>query len=437
MHTQLRSMPTASIAAGALAVVGIVSLALVVSAGGSPVAPASPTISVTGLNSPSPTLAVDPSEVPSAGPSAPAPKPTAKPSAKPSAKPAQLAAWSKPARVKGLDGCWPVVAAIDDDGSRHLAASCASPDGGQVRYAVSTDSRTWKITAWKPPASRLEVDPQLAFSGKTLYLAWTRQAPAEGGCGDDGLDDVGVYYRTRTLPNGAWSKAIRIGKIADHLESFRVNGAVLHATVLNEKDGTTAYETGTAGTIARYPIGDSAGGSSVRVGDDGKARIAYESTRGISYGMVKGRLISSEVIPNSRNGWAPSLTLAPNNIAYVMFTRSYHGVGCIDAGPFPEDGTYVATNASGTWVSRRLTPLVGGTMTLDPVTGELHAVVGDGKRIVYFHRLPGGDWAHETAIRTTASPSLIREDPRSHALFMALIVWPEEGDPWVEVAERP
>ena len=41
-----------------------------------------------------------------------------------------------------------------------------------------------------------------------------------------------------------------IGKAADHLQSFRVNGSVIHATVTNEKDGSTAYETLTGGALA-------------------------------------------------------------------------------------------------------------------------------------------------------------------------------------------
>lgn len=437
MTSRQRSRPIAPFVTAALAAVGIVVLAVAVAVGGSPGPAAAPSDPLTALGSPSPNVVADASSLPSGTPSSAAPTASPKPTPSPTAKPASPAVWSTPTTVKGLANCWSVVAAIDDRGVSHLAAVCGyGPAGSQIRYAVSNDARTWKTTAWAPPLSRLETDPQLAISGKKLYLAYTRLAPVDGGCGDDGLEDVGVYYRARTLPSGAWSKPIRIGDVADHLQSFRVSGAVLHATVVNETERATVYETVAAGALTRYPIGDAVGGTSLRIGDDGKARIAYESTHGISYGMVKGGRVSSATIPNSANGWAPALTLGPGNVAYVMWTRSYHGLGCAEPGPDPEDGTYVATNASGTWISSRMTPLQGATMTLDAATGELHAVVRDRDRIVYFHRPPGGDWAHETAVRITADPAVIRVNPRSGALFVAVVNESGEGQPYIEVVGR-
>jgi hypothetical protein len=67
-------------------------------------------------------------------------------------------------------------------------------------------------------------------------------------------------------------------------------------------------------------------------------------------------------------------------------------------------------------------------MTLDPGTGELHVLVGDSRRIVYFHRAPGGDWAHETLARGQVSSPVIREDPTTGALFVAYVVYVEDID---------
>lgn len=436
MKSRRRSTPIAPIVTAALAAVGIVVLVIGIAVGGSPAAAVAPSSPLTAVGDSSPSLGPVASDLPSGAPSSLAPTATATPTPKPTTKPPAPSAWSKPAKVKGLDNCWSVVAAIDDRGVTHIAATCGYQNASQVRYAASNDAKVWKTTAWAPPDGRLETDPQIALSGKKLYLAYTRLAPVDGGCGDDGLEDVGVYYRTRMLPSGTWSKPIRIGKIADHLQSFRISGTVLHATVTNEKARETVYETVTAGTTVRYPIGDAAGGTSLRIGDDGKARVAYESTHGISFGMVKGDRFSSVVIPNSSNGFVPALILGPSNVAYVMWTRSYHGFGCAGPGPDPEDGTYVATNASGTWVSSRMTPLLFGTMTLDAATGELHAVVQDRDRMVYFHCSPDGAWTHETAIRTPASPALIRMDPRSGALFVALVNSSREGTQDIEIAAR-
>ena len=135
-----------------------------------------------------------------------------------------------------------------------------------------------------------------------------------------------------------------------------------------------------------------------------------------------GDQFSSRTIPNSTNGWDPALALAPGNDAYLVWNRSYHGLGCAGPGPDPLDGTYFATDASGTWVSSRLTTLVGGTsLTLDPATGELHVLVSDYRRIVYFHRARGADWAHEDLARGGASSPVIRQDPTTGSLLVAYV----------------
>jgi hypothetical protein len=436
MNTQPRSTIGVPFITAVLAVLGVAAIALLVGVGRTPAAASAssaPPIALGSVPSASPSLALASS----------IPAPSASPSVTPSAPTTTRdpRASSNAVIVAGLDSCNALVAAIDDRGTDHLAAACGNR-GTQIRYSVSSDGRTWTTSVLQPPTSREELDPQLAFAGNTAYLAYTRVAPVDGGCGDNGLDDVGVYYRTRTLPNGVWSEPTRIGAVADRLESFRVSGSVIHATVANDKDGKTAYETVTGGTLARYTIGDAAGWSSLRVGDDGKARVAYESTHGISIGMVSGDHFSSAAIPKGAGGWNPALALAPGNDAYLVWNRSYHGLGCVGPEPDPLDGTYFATNASGTWVSSRLTTRVGGTsLALDPGTGEVHVLVSDYRSIMYFHRAPGADWAHETLARGQVSSPVIREDPTTGALFVAYVVYVESidmetGESHVEVIVR-
>ena len=428
MNAQPRSPIVVPFITAVLAVLGVAAIALLLGVGRTPATATSSSAPPIALGS------VTPSPSPSLVLASSSPAPAASPSLTPSASPSAPTATRDPRAslnaviVGGLDGCSAVVAVIDDHGTDHLAATCGNR-GTQIRYAVSSDARTWTTSVLEPPTDREELDPQLAFAGDTLYLAYTRVGPVDGGCGDNGLNDTGVYYRTRTLPNGAWSEPTRIGVVADRLEAFRVSGSVIHATVTVKKDGKTAYETLAGGTLARYTIGDAAGWTSLRVGDDGKGRVAYESTRGISFGMVSGGQFSSRTIPNSSNGWDPTLALAPGNDAYLVWTRSWHGLGCVGGGPDPLDGTYFATNASGTWVTSRLTTLVGSTsMALDPATGELHVLVSDYLRIVYFHRAPGADWAHETLARGQASSPVIREDPTTGALLVAYVVNVESID---------
>ena len=402
-----------------IARLGVAAIALLVVACQSPAAappasPSSPPISVSNPSTP---------PTPSADPSAPAPTPTPKP---PAPKPpvAKSVTWSKPVAVKGLEGCLSVVMAVDDRGATHLAATCGI-DASEIRYAVSNDGTTWKTTTFAAPAGRQELEPQLAFSGSTLYLAYTRVAPTDGGCGDDGLADLGVHVRTRTLPGGAWSEPSQIGKTADHLQSLRVDGTVIHATVHNDKDGSTAYEVLTGGALARQVIGDATGGSSLRVGDDGKGRVAYETAKGISFGKVDNGTFVAARIPGSDGGHSPVLTLAPGNVAYVIWNRSFFAGGCIDGGSNPLDGTYVATNASGRWVTSRLTTMLGAaSMTIDPATGELQLVVSDMHRGVRFHRLPGGAWAKEILTRRNPSSSVIRQNSTNGNLVVAFIADP-------------
>jgi len=326
-----------------------------------------------------------------------------------------------PVTVPGLSGCDAVVAAVDDGGRDHLAATCTHGDGSELRYADSTNGRGWTSATLQTPTGRYELDPQLALDGNKLYLAYTRVAPTDGGCGDDGLTDVGVYVRSRILPGGAWSDPKRIGAVGDHLQSFRVSGSVVHATVTRDDGSSTTYETMTGDTLRRYPIGDAAGQTSLRVGDDGKGRIAYESSKGIAFGMVVSGRFASTTIPNGTNGWDPVLALAPGNDADVAWNRSYHGIGCAGPGDQPEDGTYFATNAGGTWVTSRLTPQVGGaSLTIDPATGELSVVVATGRRLIRYHRAPGATtWEHETFIQCPASSPVIRANPKTGALFVA------------------
>jgi len=170
-------------------------------------------------------------------PSSPSPTGTAEPAPTTNAVPTT---WSAPAFVNGLQGCSSVVLAVEETGGDHLASECGDTPS-EIRYASSTDGSHWTTTTFTAPANRLEQDPMLAFDGSTLYLAYTRLAPAEGGCGASGLADVGVWYRTRTLPAGAWSSPQQIGSTRDQLQGFWVSGSAIHATVADEMDGKTWY----------------------------------------------------------------------------------------------------------------------------------------------------------------------------------------------------
>jgi hypothetical protein len=271
-----------------LLVTGVLAILVAACAGATSPSPA-------GTPNPSP-IVVDapsaspvPSSQPQAEPSAPVTPadPSAKP--EPTPTPAPLV-WSKARTVKGLQGCSDVVATVDDGGTSHIAATCGSA-GGQVKYAASEDGLAWMVTSFKVPSGRFEQDPEIAFSGSTLYLAYTRVAPADAGCGDDGLDDVGVYVRSRSLPNGDWSDASKIGATSDHLRAFRVSGSVIHATVTNDKSQGTFYERVSGGAASRVRIGEQAGRPSASVMT---ARPASRSMARRASGSARSTAASSQ-----------------------------------------------------------------------------------------------------------------------------------------------
>ena len=191
-----------------------------------------------------------------------------------------------------------------------------------VRYASSKDGRSWSTMLFKHPAHRFDVEPQVAVDGSTLYVAFTRLRPTDGGCGDDGLSDVGVFYRTRQLPSGSWSAPVRIGNIGDHLQSFRVANGVIHETVLaHDGAGPVMYGSLAHGSYRSIQIPDAIQ-TSLRVGDDGRARIAYSTGPTLRYAIVgaDGQLSSRRIFDGrGMELTAPNLVLGAGDRAYMTW----------------------------------------------------------------------------------------------------------------------
>ena len=198
-----------------------------------------------------------------------------------------------------------------------------------MRYLTNV-SGSWTTTTFSHPADRFDLEPQVAIDGNTVYVAYTRAAPAT--CG---LDYIGVYYRWRTLPNGAWSTTTRIGRSADSLESFRVVGGVFHLTV-QDTAGVGQYETTATGSLKRYvlPGSEFLTESSVRVGDDGAARVVYTTDGPIRYAVFHGSGFDWQIIPGTDAfDTDPQLVLDADNRAHVVWSRSgAAGCGAEDPG---------------------------------------------------------------------------------------------------------
>ena len=323
-----------------------------------------------------------------------------------------VAGWSAPTALGSVTGCSQVSAAIDGTGRRHVAAECAT----NVRYLTDV-SGAWATTTFSHPAERFDIAPQIAIDGTTVYVAYTRAAPAT--CG---LDYIGVYYRWRTLPNGAWSITTRLGRSGDQLQSFDVVDGVFHATVL-DLAGVVQYETTAGGALKRYALPGATGLSSVAVGSDGGARMVYETSGFLRYAVFHGSGVEWSAIPgtgpNDRN---PHLALDADNRAHVVWTHS-GPPGCGAEEPTALDGTYYATNVTGEWTpaaSRRFTRNMGiAELALSAESGAIHVLIGGELGIKSYTRPAGGSWSGVTVSSHQGIDVGLAIDAASGALFGA------------------
>lgn len=361
--------------------------------------------------SPVETPTSDPDATPSATPS-PTPKPTSVSTPAPTPTPTHAAGWTSPQRVGTAGHCLSVAAEIDELGGYHAAAEC----DGAVHYYYSTDSgSSWTARVFALAAHREEVGPKIALSGNVVYVAFTRYIP-DGGCGGGRGQSVGVYYRSRVLPGGAWSPAKRIGTAADELESFAAAGGTLHATVRGQ-DGLSNYETQTGSTYHRYRISRvSTGPVSMSIGSDGRARIAYAGT-GIRYATFTGSGFSASRIAGSlENDADPAAALDGNDKGHVVWTR-YEPAAC---GLVPA-GTYYATNATGSWKTQRITKATGETsIQVDKATGRIHVLIG----AAYYTKASNGSWTRTVLVSPAWMTGSLRLDPVSGTI---LVVYNDGG----------
>lgn len=400
----------------------------VVDPAGAPAMTATPVVEPSVVASPNASVApaqgaVDPTPSPTPTPTRPVVKPVVPP------PPPIPTVWSKAAVVMSGD-CWSPTATVDAHGTFHVVSGC----GMGIRYATSKDGRHWRTTVLPHLAHRSDVEPQIAIDGSTLYVAYTRQRQLDGACGDSGLIDVGVYYRTRTLPDGRWSAPSRLGAAGAHLQAFRVVNGVIHETfVTQNREGPVWYGSLSGGTFRSLRI-PGATGTALRVGDDGRARIAYTTGRSIRYATVQdGRLTSRTVFSSKVMQLdAPSLVLGAGDHAYMAWAvHPVWGGGCTDGDP-PDvkPGTYFGTDVSGSWRIKRITALVTSpSLALDASTGRLYAALTTDRATRDLARRPDGTWTLGRRIAGTNDmmSAVLRRDPVSGHLLLVGSRWHEGG----------
>ena len=407
-------------------------------------ATSTPTASPTAVPtaSPSPSATAAPSATAT---TSPAPTDTPAPSSTPSLPPM---GWSAPQAVGPALKCdtyaeSALVVAIDAASGDHAAYSC----DGLIRLTESrAGSPTWATSSMPLPAGEKDLDPQLAVDGSTLYVAYTRVVPEEG-CGSDGFSDVSVWYRSRALAGGAWSVARQIGKSGEHLDALRVVGGTIHVAV--HGGASMVYETVHGSTAHRYTIADLTDMSvpALRVGDDGKARVAYEpGDGGITFGTFTGSGFATSQVAGSEEGWDPVMVLGKGDAAYLLWNRSPEPGGCVIRDAEPTDGTYFSTDAGGAWHTSRLTPLVGeASLTVDTSTGTVDAVVSgsddyDAPRVegfAYFMGPAGGPWVQTMLLPAEVQSPVIKLDTATGALLVMYETTAANGTTQSYVMRRP
>lgn len=392
-------------------------------------APAAPTPSpdpsslVLATEAPASTTTAPPA--PTATPAAPAEPTLADPKPTPKPTPAPGPGWTNPKRVGKVAGCNTISAGIDVASRYHVAAECA----GTISSFVADPGGSWTTTVFAHPANRQDLDPQIAFQGNVVYVAYSQIAP-DGACGGGRGLAVGVFIRSRSQPNGAWSAPLRIGSPYDSLQAFRVDGGTFHATVAGGY-----YETLKGSTYHRYRIPGAIGQTSLRIGSDGRARIAYEAAGGIRYAVFTGAGFSTSPVAGSSEGdLDPILALDANDRPHLLWTRTTAGA----CGDIPV-GTYYATKTHLDWATHRITRAVGQTsLQVDPTTGRVHVLLGTASEIRYYTIAANAQWTRADVLSTPGALSpLIRVDPATGTLLVVYIRESASGSGTIYAMTRP
>jgi hypothetical protein len=194
-----------------------------------------------------------------------------------------------------------------------------------------------------------------------------------------------------------------------------VDGGVLHAIVSNAISGPTFYVRSTQDPVkaARYRI-DVDGDVSLRIGDDGRARVAYWRNGSLLFGTFNGSGFSTAGISKGPTDGSPMLVLGARNQPHIAYTIVEPANGCGDAGLPSRAGTYYATLVNGKWTSQRITKRLGLTsLTLDPGSGRLHVLVGN----TLYTKTPNAAWVSARLPAGVDNPTM-RLDPATGSLLL-------------------
>jgi len=342
--------------------------------------------------------------------------PSTRPTPSPTPAPPWKPAWSKPS-VVDKEPCGSFAVGIDSRSRTHVV------DCG-IRYSVTSGGGRWTTTSLGDPKAQ---EPLIAFDGNQAYIAYWRLLPWDPDTcgGDQPGPSAGVYFRRRTLPDGAWSKAISFGKRGDHVEAFRVDGGVVHAIVSNDISGRTFYVRATQNPVVSARHGIAADGAvSLRVGDDGRARVAYWGGGSLRYGTFNGSGFSTSKVSRGPTNGPAVLALGAGNQPHVVYTIFPAPEGCGDTAKISRAGTYYATIVGGRWTSQRITKEHDlPSLALDPRSGRVHVLVGN----TLYTKDPNRSWTSARLPKGVDAP-VMRLDPATGNLLFVYVDYSNPDD---------
>lgn len=321
------------------------------------------------------------------------------------------------------DACESVDLLVDGSGGQHIVVEC----NGLIHYATSHGSTGWSTVVFSRANGVVDRNPQLAIDGDRLYAAYS-QAVAQGGCGGEFFTEVGVYVRSRLLPNGAWSAATRIGPSGDQLDAFAAHAGTLVLAVTG-LDGASYLETASGGTLQRYKYAGFQ--ASVGVAPNGQVGLAYvTSSGGLHYATLSGGTLTSATVPgipaDVGTASGPQLAFDTSGNAHLAFTFG-SGAGCAlrESSLY---GTYYAVDAGGSWTDRRVSTLIGtASLALDPSSGRTDVLV-DGSTptsmwgsVSLYSSIDGRTWARTILESQSVLDTALSLDPVTDKPVVAVV----------------
>ena len=407
-----------SIVAAALVVIVVAGCTAAPSASMPSVPPAT-----VGPSAPSPRVTSEPVSTPTAAPSDATP--TAAPTAAPTTR-----GWSEPFAVQQFETntCEGVSGAYGPRSDIVLVTTC----DGDVQIAHARSADDWEMLIIEGPDGVILHGAQVAFDGDRLFVAADLLAPEDGGCGDPGLRETGIRVWSRDLQaSGPWAAPLTLGGSEDHLQSFRVVDGVIHATVrAGLHAGEVAYLRSSGRSSGRVPIADAIE-TSLRVGSDGVARVAYTTPDGLRLATMDAGAPEPETIYRGTDAHGPTLVLAGGNEPILMWSAEWGPGGCAEPDPLAHHGTYVFSDVLGVAASERLTTSTGASsLTLDIPGGMAYVVtseVTDERRGTYLYSRPiaGGEWTSKP-VNEDLTGAVMRVDQASGGAFLAWIAYEDD-----------